>query len=276
VISWWAGTPSTVTPPGSGATLPESAELPAESNAARGLRRFEERIPPTVRYGNSAEPGTGRAGFRVVVTVLLVVAGALACGSRSDGGLRAARASAPRTGPRPDAGPAPVVVRFRVERRTSDPATRDFEEVVRATLADPRGWQRAGFVLVADPAAEHQIVLAEGPEVDRLCRPYETFGTYSCQLGPVVALNADRWRRATPQWTGDLADYRVMLVNHEVGHLLGQKHPAVQCPGAGQPAPVMAQQSTELRGCRANPWPLDSEIERAARHDLPLAPPFER
>jgi hypothetical protein len=38
----------------------------------------------------------------------------------------------------------------------------------------------------------------------------------------------------------------------------------------------MAQQSTELRGCRANPWPLDAEVERAARHDLPLAPPFER
>ena len=38
----------------------------------------------------------------------------------------------------------------------------------------------------------------------------------------------------------------------------------------------MSQQSTELRGCVPNPWPLDWEIERAARHDLPLAPPFER
>ena len=171
---------------------------------------------------------------------------------------------------------APLVVRYRVERRTSDSVTKDFEAVVRATLADSRGWTRAGFDLVHDPAAEFRVVLAEGPEVDRLCLPYETFGTYSCQIGPVVALNADRWRGATPQWTGDLAGYRVMLVNHEVGHLLGQKHPAVQCPGAGEPAPVMAQQSTELGACRANPWPLDSEIERAARHDLPLAPPFER
>ena len=215
----------------------------------------------------------GSKGRTAVLTVVMVAAVVLlSCRAPAPAGLQAVT-SMPTSAA---AGPGPVVVPYRLERRTSDAATEDFEAVVRATLSDPRGWTRAGFLLVHDPAAEFRVVLAEGPEVDRLCLPYETFGTYSCQLGPVVALNADRWRRATPQWTGDLDEYRVMLVNHEVGHLLGQKHPAVQCPGAGQRAPVMAQQSTELRGCRANPWPLDSEIERAARHDLPLAPPFER
>jgi hypothetical protein len=87
-----------------------------------------------------------------------------------------------------------------------------------------------------------------------------------------VVINADRWRHATPQWTGDLATYRQMVVNHEVGHLLGMRHPAVQCPTRGRPAAVMAQQSTELDGCLPNPWPLAEEIERAARHDQPLAP----
>ena len=29
--------------------------------------------------------------------------------------------------------------------------------------------------------------------MDRLCRPYDTYGKYSCQNGPVVAFNADRW-----------------------------------------------------------------------------------
>ena len=170
-----------------------------------------------------------------------------------------------------------VEVRYRIERRVDDQATAGFVEVVRATLSDPRGWESAGFRLVEAPDAEYVVVLAEGVEVDRLCFPYRTGGRYSCQNGPVVAMNADRWRSATEQWTGDLATYRQMLVNHEVGHLLGQHHPPdPQCPVPGRPAPVMAQQSTELDGCLANPWPLPDELAAAGRHEEPLAPPYER
>lgn len=171
----------------------------------------------------------------------------------------------------------PVLVRYRVDVRTRDRATAGFARVVAATLSDRRGWTRAGFRLLPDPEARFVLVLAEGDEVDRLCLPYDTYGKYSCQNGPVVAFNADRWRRATPEWTGDLATYRQMLVNHEVGHLLGQHHPPdPQCPAPGTPAPVMAQQSTELAGCLPNPWPLLAEIAYAARHVEPLAPPFSR
>jgi hypothetical protein len=170
--------------------------------------------------------------------------------------------------------PATVTVPYRIDRRTNDDATATFAQVVAATLSDPRGWSRARFDLVHDEAAPYVIVLTEGDEVDRLCLPYDTYGKYSCQNGPVVALNADRWRSATPKWTGDLDTYRQMLVNHEVGHLLGQKHPRVQCPQPGEAAPIMSQQSTELDGCLPNPWPLQSEVDRAARHDRPLAPPF--
>ncbi|MGQ0521448.1 MAG: DUF3152 domain-containing protein [Actinomycetota bacterium] len=168
--------------------------------------------------------------------------------------------------------PAVVEVAYRVERRTTDDATAGFEDLVEATLSDPRGWVRAGFRLVRRDDAPYLVVLAEGPEVDRLCLPHDTYGEYSCQRSEVVALNAERWREATPKWTGDLATYRRMLVNHEVGHLLGQPHPRVQCPRPGRPAPLMAQQSTELDGCLPNPWPLDHEVAAAARHDRPLAP----
>jgi hypothetical protein len=192
-----------------------------------------------------------------------------------------------RPPPEPEAPPAPAPtpvsttepssqpqqVRYRVEIRTSDAATAGFAERVGDVLADPRGWVRAGFSFVEDPDAEYLIVLAEGPEVDELCLPMQTWSTYSCQNGPVVALNADRWRSGTPQWTGDLEAYRVMLVNHEVGHLLHLHHPTVQCPAPGLPAPVMAQQSTELGACRPNPWPLQWEIDLAAERREPLAPP---
>lgn len=176
--------------------------------------------------------------------------------------------------PRPAPTPGPVEVRYAVEVRARGVAS--FPRILDATLRDPRGWSRAGFRLVRDQSARFRVVIAEGAEVDRLCLPYDTYGRYSCQNGPVVAFNADRWRSATPEWTGDLATYRRMLVNHEMGHLLGMHHPPEpQCPRPGALAPVMAQQSTELDGCRPNPWPLPSEIARAARHDLPLAPPYE-
>lgn len=240
------------------------------------------------------------SSFRLLAVVLAGLAFVAAC-NRDPGGPAGAQPAAGTTTP-PPASPvtaaAPAVLSVttaapsvtvtsrpsvtvvdipcKLERRTTDAATAGFSAVVDATLADGRGWKRAGFALRPAPDAPYTIVLAEPDDAESLCRPYDVFRQYSCQNGPVVVLNAERWRAATPQWTGDLATYRVMLVNHEVGHLLGLHHPDVQCPAPGAPAPVMAQQSTELGGCRPNPWPLDAEIAIAARHDLPLAPPFSR
>lgn len=202
------------------------------------------------------------------------------------------RVQAPRsTAPAPEARPAAptrstaaarpapqrfVEVRYRLERRTTDAATADFEDVVRRTLDDPRGWMRAGFRLVQDPRAAYVVRLGEPAAVHRWCLPYDVNYTYSCQNGPVVALNAERWRTATTRWTGSLAAYKAMLVNHEVGHLLGQHHPpSPQCRTPGRPARIMSQQSTELDGCLPNPWPLPAEVAYAARHEEQIAPPYE-
>lgn len=186
------------------------------------------------------------------------------------------RTASPGTpAPAPTLPPAPspvpvVVIRYRivVQAEGGD----DFASFLAETMRDRRGWVRAGFDVREDPRADYRVVLAEGPEVDRLCRPYDTGGEFSCQNGPVVAINAERWREGVPHWTGDLTSYRRMLLNHEMGHLLGQRHRP--CPGPGQIAPVMQQQSGSLDGCRANAWPLASEIARAGRHDLKLAPAF--
>jgi hypothetical protein len=186
----------------------------------------------------------------------------------------AATSPATTSAPSPTAAPQPVVVRYRIVRHTHDAATAAFAAIVDATLHDPRGWQRGDVRLKRDGGAPYTVVLAEPDEVQRRCEPYDVYRKYSCQNGPVVALNAERWRHATPEWTGSLAAYRQMLVNHEFGHLLGLHHPAApQCPRPGVLAPVMAQQSTELNGCRPNPWPLASEVQLLARHVLPLAPP---
>lgn len=134
----------------------------------------------------------------------------------------------------------------------ADEAAREIADV----LADERGWQGPAEVVfhqVADPAdAEFTISIASPPTVDELCRPADTGGLWSCRIGPEVALNADRWLHATPTYD-DLAEYRAYMINHEVGHFLGHGH--VDCPGEGEPAPVMLQQSIDLQGCVPNAWP---------------------
>ena len=170
--------------------------------------------------------------------------------------------------------PTGTPVPLRVVSHADDVATADFRAVVADILLDPRGWQRAGFVFTFDdPDAPYQLILGEADEVDELCLPMDTYGAYSCQNGPVVALNADRWRTATDPWEGTLADYRRMLVNHEVGHLLHMHHPSPQCPALDLPAPVMAQQSSGAAPCTENPWPLQWEVDLAAEQREPLAPP---
>ena len=70
----------------------------------------------------------------------------------------------PTPPPTPTLAPGTIVeVPYRLERRTSDPATAGFEALAEATLADPRGWGRSGFRLVRRPGARFVVVLAEGP-----------------------------------------------------------------------------------------------------------------
>jgi hypothetical protein len=132
----------------------------------------------------------------------------------------------------------------------------EFARIVDATLGDPRSWTQDGSVAFQRVASGGQvrIVLATPATVDSLCLPLDTAGIYSCHQGGTVALNSDRWLNGTDRWPGPLVEFRHYAVNHEVGHAIGHGH--ATCGGAGQPAPVMMQQSKGLEGCTPNGWPF--------------------
>lgn len=153
------------------------------------------------------------------------------------------------------AGPAPFVD-YSVATEDGSRVDPDaLAEFVDTTLADPRSWigdGRTGLRRVAE-GGTFTLVVATPDTVDRLCAPLQTNGIYSCGRNGWIALNLVRWETATEDWPADLTTYRHYLVNHEVGHYLrGPSHDS--CPGSGQPAPIMMQQTKGLDGCLANGW----------------------
>lgn len=129
-----------------------------------------------------------------------------------------------------------------------------FAAAVQRTLTDKRSWgaqwsfQRVGVGPVA-----FTVVLASPTLAERLCKPLEISYRLSCHSGGRSVINLARWRYGVDAYAGQLGAYRQYVVNHEVGHALGHGHQA--CPGAGQLAPAMMQQTKGIGACRPNPWP---------------------
>jgi hypothetical protein len=181
--------------------------------------------------------------------------------------------------PAPSAAAAPrLVYTYEVRGLGNTTSLEDFAARAAQTYADPRGWGLWGQI-------EFRRVSSGGSFTLWLAAPstLPSFSSgcstqWSCRVGRNVVINELRFRTGTTTWNsagGSLRDYQHMVVNHETGHWLGFGHSS--CPAAGQPAPVMQQQSKGLQGCRPNPWPTARELASAARarglSPVPLPPP---
>jgi hypothetical protein len=137
-----------------------------------------------------------------------------------------------------------------------------FAAAVEATLGDPRSWgsggrmsfQRVGVDEAAARAYDFKVTLISPGNMESYCPGVGTGGYTSCRYGDRAVINLARWETAVPDYEGDVATYRQYVVNHEVGHALGNGHES--CPGPGLSAPVMQQQTLGLDGCAKNAWPF--------------------
>jgi hypothetical protein len=159
------------------------------------------------------------------------------------------------------AGTGPLK-RFIVEVEDGiDVAGDGFATAVEATLSDPRSWgaggrmsfQRVGAAQAAAHDFDFRVTLVSPGNMETYCPGVGTGGYTSCRYGDRAVINLARWATAVPDYQGDITTYRLYVVNHEVGHVLGNGHQA--CPGPGLTAPVMQQQTLGLQGCVKNPWP---------------------
>ena len=148
-------------------------------------------------------------------------------------------------------------------RGVSAGALTNLKSLLKATYADPRGWNLDGKVAFKEVTSgcDYTVWLSSASQMSSFGGVCDS--TWNCRSGSNVIVNDTRWEQASDAWNaakaGSIDDYRAMIINHETGHWLGFAHR--HCTAAGQPAPVMEQQSIDLEGCTFNPWPTAPELQ---------------
>lgn len=233
------------------------------------------------------QPGQQPAGLtpdpaNITPDALRVPSGALPAGEPFTATGAGTWHEVPGTGPVVGTGPRLVTYAIQVEDGIQDPAAdAEFAAQVDAVLADPRSWIGGGQISmqrVAGSDASFQIALTS-----QMTAHSNDMCGFSVQLEPScyerdsgrVLINNARWVRGAMAYGTDLPGYRTYVVNHEVGHALGNGHQP--CPVDSGPAPVMMQQSWSVadndlallnpqvippdgKVCTANPYPFPDAV----------------
>lgn len=129
-------------------------------------------------------------------------------------------------------------------------------------LNNDTGWKnitKKQFQLTSVEESDYVYIFASPEKTDEICAPIETNSIYSCRKEQNIVLNFFRWKNGAVDFKNDMETYRIYLINHETGHILGWGH--VGCPKEGAIAPVMMQQSKGTEGCIPYGWPAYETIK---------------
>jgi len=133
-----------------------------------------------------------------------------------------------------------------------------FTRLVKSVL-QPSQWRGHQFVHVTSGVPDFRIILTSPRTVYRTCG----FRGLSCAniRTKYIYINSNRYARGSKRSGMSLADYRVYVINHEVGHILGKGHAVCPCKTkrCNELAPVMNQATLGNGHCKPNNSPLQYE-----------------
>jgi hypothetical protein len=145
----------------------------------------------------------------------------------------------------------PKVIRYAAH---VDPDVRysqeEFVQLVQIYLSDPDGWEGHGYRFVlTEKNPDILIRLVTPKNIVTICGLPNNLSCATLN-GRNMYLNSNRWMQGSAKSKLSLDSYRQYVVSHEMGHILGHEHE--KCPGRGEPAPVMMQQTLGVGACKAN------------------------
>ena len=129
---------------------------------------------------------------------------------------------------------------------------KNFKNQISKILTDKRSW-KIKFI-EDDINYDFEIILTPARKIQKIC----DFKGLSCTDMAInkIYINNYRWIKGSKLSKLSLRDYRIYLINHEVGHILGFGHIT---PIKGRKVPVMNQNTLGLKGGLPWMWPIAKE-----------------
>jgi len=129
---------------------------------------------------------------------------------------------------------------------------KNFKKEVDNILSHPKSW-KVNFSQ-NNTNYDFEIILTSAKNVKKYCK----FSGLSCAdpNSKKIWINNSRWINGAKASKLSLKNYRIYLINHEIGHILGFSHTK---PIKNKKTEVMVQQTLGIGNGIPNPWPLRKE-----------------
>jgi len=132
---------------------------------------------------------------------------------------------------------------------------KNFKKDIHYILSHKKSW-KINFIQ-DDLKFDFEITLTSANKIKKACK----FTGLSCAdtSHKKIYINNFRWIKGAKLSELSLKNYRIYLINHEVGHILGFSHAK---PIRNQKVPVMNQHTLGIYPGKPYMWPLEREQKR--------------